>query len=90
MAKTDDEKLAEVQARIAALKARAAKIEGRKKAQERKSDTRREILAGAMILHHQQTDEKARGWVDRKLDEFLERDQDRALFGLSPRAKKEG
>ncbi len=90
MAKTDTEKLAEVQARIEALKARAAKIEGRQKAQERKAETRRKVLAGAMILHHRQTDEKARSWVDRKLDEFLERDQDRALFGLSPRPKKEG
>lgn len=90
MAKTDEEKLAELQARIMALKARAATIEGRKKAQERKVDTRRKVLAGAMILHHRETDEKARTWVDKKLDEFLERDQDRALFGLLQRPKKEG
>jgi hypothetical protein len=43
-----------------------------------------------MVLHYQQTDDKARAWVERKMDGFLERDQDRALFGLPPKAKAEG
>ena len=52
---------------------------------ERKRDTRRKILAGAMVL-----DRVERGELTEKLflddmDRFLERDQDRALFGLPPR-----
>jgi hypothetical protein len=90
MVKTDEERLAELHARLEALKVKATKIEGRKKAQERKIETRRKILAGAMVLHYQQTDDKARSWVERKMDGFLERDQDRALFGLPPRVKAEG
>ena len=53
---------------------------------ERKRETRRKILAGAMVL-----DRLARGDLAEKLfmadmDRFLERDQDRELFGLPPKA----
>lgn len=77
-----DEQVARIQAEKRRLKARASQ-------EERKRETRRKILVGAMIL-----DRVARGdWPAEQfqaaLDRFLDRDQDRALFGLPPRQDRE-
>ena len=77
-------KLEEQRARI---NAEIQRVKGREQQAERKRETRRKILAGAMVL-----DRLARGEVAEKLfradmDRFLERDQDRALFDLPPRAE---
>ena len=79
-------KLKEKQARI---KAELQRLEARERETERKRETRRKILAGAMVL-----DRVARGVLPEKLflrdmDDFLERPQERALFDLPPRAAKE-
>ena len=76
-------KLEEKHARI---NADIQRVKGREQQAERKRQTRRKILAGAMVL-----DRLARGEVAEKLfladmDRFLERDQDRELFGLPARA----
>ena len=60
-------------------------MRGRESLEERKRETRRKILAGAMML-----DRVARGELSEKLfkadmDRFLDREQDRALFELPPR-----
>ena len=78
-------KLQEKQARI---KAELQRLDARERQAERKRETRRKILAGAMVL-----DRVARGEVTEKLfladmDRFLERDQERALFDLPPKAAK--
>ena len=75
-------KLEEQRARI---NAEIQRVRSRESLEERKRETRRKILAGAMVL-----DRVARGDLSEKLfkadmDRFLERDQDRALFGLPPR-----
>jgi hypothetical protein len=51
---------------------------------ERTLDTRRKILAGAYFLevHYKDRHEELR----KLLNGFLTRDQDRALFGLPPKA----
>ena len=74
-------KLEEKQARI---KAELQRLNARERQAERKRETRRKILAGAMVL-----DRVERGAVAEKLflddmDRFLERDKDRALFDLPP------
>ena len=55
--------------------------------QERKRDTRRKILAGSWVLTVAEKDQAAALRLRKGLDEFLERDQDRELFGLSLRPK---
>ena len=79
-------KLEEQRARI---NAEIQRVRSRESQEERKRETRRKILAGAMVL-----DRVARGDLSEKLfkadmDRFLERDQDRALFGLPPKASQE-
>ena len=54
---------------------------------DRKRRTRRLILLGSYIEHTTQADPAAQDRLRTGLDEFLERDQDRALFDLPPRPK---
>ena len=64
---------------------RAAQVGHVRSQAERKRETHRKILVGAMVL-----DQVERGkWPEKSLkaalDRFLEREQDRALFELPPR-----
>lgn len=77
--KTIEQKLAELDAQRAALKARLGK-------QERANDTRRKVLLGALVLYRLENgkDEEfsrcLREWLKRELPDFLTRDTDKALF----------
>ena len=74
--------------RLKQLKIRAQRVESRKKAieskRERKADTRRKILVGAVVLAKVEQkvmpEEQLRDW----LDQALTRTDDRSLFGLPP------
>ncbi len=76
--KTIEQRLAELDAQRATLKARLGK-------QERANDTRRKVLLGALVLHRLETgkDEISRAlpdWLRRELPGFLTRDGDKELF----------
>lgn len=88
---TIDDRIAALEAKLKEEKAKKQKLEARKKAAEgkrkRAEDTRRKILVGSIVLSRVE-----RGtWPEEKfktmLDEYLERDDDRALFGLQPVTK---
>ena len=57
----------------------------RASARERKTDARRKILIGAMVLSHVDQKPESNTALLRDLDEFLDRDRDRALFDLPNR-----
>ena len=70
------------------INAEIQRVRSRESQEERKRETRRKILVGAMVL-----DRVARGDLSEKLfkadmDRFLERDQDRALFDLPPKGSR--
>ena len=76
--KTIEQRLAELDAQRATLKARLSK-------QERTRDTRRKVLLGALVLHRLERgrDEISRAlpdWLRRELPGFLTRDMDKELF----------
>lgn len=79
------DKLQKLEAKKAKIVAEIQRIRGREAAQNRKDDTRRKILAGALFLSMVE-----RGEVVNKnvllaaLDKSLSRPQDRALFNLPP------
>ena len=52
---------------------------------ERADDTRRKILGGALLLEMMKEDETTKAKIMKRLDGFLTRDADRALFGLDAR-----
>ena len=81
-----DERIAGLEEKLVQLKARQARAEARKRAllsrRARKDDTRRKILAGAIVLT-----KAGQGELDPKLfrvwlDQGLTRADDRALFDL--------
>jgi prefoldin subunit 5 len=82
-----DQQISTLEEKLKQLKLRQQRIEARKKAietkRERKADTRRKILVGAVVMakvERKVMDEKLlREW----LDQALTRADDRKLFGLS-------
>ena len=77
MAKSLDERIAEAEEN-------ARKLRARKADQERREDTRRKVLAGALLLHLAEqkgpTGEAARTLLCEHLTGFLKRSDDAALF----------
>lgn len=55
-----------------------------KSAKERKLDARRKILLGAMLMAEMDASAEGEAAVMAKLDAYLERDADRAVFDLPP------
>ena len=83
------ERLRKIEEQQARLKAEAQRVKARAREAERKRETRRLILYGAMLK-----DRMARGEVPEKviladMDKFLTRDHERALFDLPPRPNRE-
>jgi hypothetical protein len=74
------------------LKAKKQKVEARKVDNllkgSKASDTRRKILLGACTADIMKNDEAAKNRFMAKLDVFLTRDDDRALFGFEPLEKE--
>jgi hypothetical protein len=85
-----DERIANLEERLKQLKARQQKVLARQRAiearRDRKADTRRKILIGAIVLARVEqgrlSEADLRGWMN----EALSRADDRALFGLSERS----
>lgn len=81
-----DEQISTLKAKLKQAKAQRQKIEARKKAadaeKERANDTRRKILAGALVLEMMKNDEQVRARFMARLAEYLTRPDERALFGL--------
>ena len=80
------EKLKEQRETIAA---RIRREQAKARTRERKDDTRRKILAGAVVLERADKDAALKTQLDALLARFLVRDDDRALFGLAPLPAKE-
>lgn len=64
--------------------AKAQRHAAQVKLRERKLDTRRKIIAGALALEHAKRDDRFHAILVRLLDEYVERPVERALFGLGP------
>ena len=81
-----DERIQTLKERLEQLKARQARIEARKRAlasrRERKDDTRRKILAGAILLAKVESGDIDARTFKRWLDKALTRKEDRELFNL--------
>lgn len=77
------EKLKQSQAQLAA---KIKDLEARSRAQARKDDTRRKVIAGALALHHMEKNPEGpfAQTLKRLLDEYVTKPTERALFDLSP------
>ena len=83
---TIEEQIERAEKRVKQLKTRKQQIEARKLhlliKGRRSDDTRRKILAGALVLEMMERDEATKQRFLERLDKFLKRQDDRRLFGL--------
>jgi hypothetical protein len=81
-----EDKIAAAEAKVKQLKAELQKVEARKKAAEvkrkRQDDTRRKVLAGAVLLARVEAGEWSQTEFTAMMDKGLTRNEDRALFEL--------
>jgi large subunit ribosomal protein L7/L12 len=85
---TADEKLKKLEESKAKIIARIEKVKARQGAETRKTDTRRKILVGAVILELVESGKWPKEKLLSLMDEKLSRPIDRALFGLSEPEQK--
>ncbi len=64
------------------LNAQIQKVKTKEASIKRKSDTRRKILLGALMMEMMNSGELDRNKIMKRLDGFLTRDIDRSLFDL--------
>jgi large subunit ribosomal protein L7/L12 len=79
-----DEKLKKLLEQRKVLDARIRQAQSKETAEKRKIETRRKILAGAWVLDEMEQRDDFKQFVYKKLNSFLTKPDDRALFGLSP------
>lgn len=79
------DRIRQLEERRARINAEIQRVRSRESQEERKRETRRKILAGAMVLDRVARKDLSEKLFKADMDRFLERDQDRALFGLPPR-----
>lgn len=86
-----DEQISTLEERLKQLKLRQQRTDARKRAldaqRERKAETRRRFVVGALILAKVQEGEMDQGRLREWLDQTLSRKDDRALFDLPPKAE---
>lgn len=80
--KSPEERLQALEAKKAQLQARISREKSKAKTEERKRDTRRKIVAGAIVLEHAQKDGEFGELLDDLLARFVTRPEDRELFDL--------
>lgn len=81
---TPDERISKLEAQRSQLAARIAKERAKVSAADRKKDTRRKIIAGALALEHAEKNEGFGGTLQRLLNEYVTKPAERELFGLPP------
>lgn len=76
------ERIAALQEKERQIKAQLQREKARLREDERKRDTRRKIIAGALALEHK--DPAFQEQMRRLIQEYVTRPDERALFGLDP------
>ena len=78
----NDDKLATLERKRSQIEARIERERARNKQRQRKEDTRRKIIAGAIALEHAQIDGEFGIQLMRLISRHVKREEDRKLFGL--------
>ena len=82
MDKSIKSKIEKLKKKQESLKARIQLIENREKAKERKLDTRKKILVGSYFIEKYSEDKKEEE-LTKLMNQYLTRQSDRKVFGLS-------
>lgn len=79
---SDAEQMQRLSEKKARIQAQFQKVAGRVKAEQRKVDTRRKVLAGAVVLKACETDEALKEKVWGLMEQSLTMNKDRTVFGF--------
>ncbi len=82
-----DDQIKALEERRRKIDSQIARLHAAGRAEARKRDTRRKILAGAVVLNQADENEAAKTRLWKLLDQALVKDRDRELFNLGPRAE---
>lgn len=82
-----NEQLEKLEQKKREIERKISEIRAKQSAEERKRETRKKVLIGAMILQQVNEGKYDKAHLTALLDDFLVRDVDRALFGLEPKSK---
>ena len=82
------DRIRKLKERRARINAEIQRVRSRESQEERKRETRRLILMGAMLRDRIARKDLSEKLFKADMDRFLERDQDRALFDLPPKAPR--
>ena len=80
-------RVAALEAKAKQLKARIRLLKAKSAHSERKMDTRRKVLVGAMMLEKAEKDPALKSRIHNELATWLRRDIDRQAFGFDPLPK---
>lgn len=80
--KTPEEKLADLQRQRDQINARIQQQQAKLRGQQRKEDTRRKIIAGALALEHMAYDAAFAHAMQKLIADHVTRPEDRKLFDL--------
>lgn len=83
--KPPDEKIAELEEKRSQIEAQIQRHKARLRIEERKRETRRKIIAGALALEHASLNPAFGAQLKKLLQEHVTREGDRALFDLKPK-----
>ncbi len=82
---SNEERLENLRKKKAALDAEVNRLQAKKRVADRKADTRRKILLGAVVMQEMVSNPGKIGvWANELLAERLTKPRDRALFDLPP------
>ena len=85
MRSSDADRLEALRKKREALDAEVNRLQAKRKAADRKADTRRKILLGAVVMQEMVSKpDKIGVWARELLAERLAKPRDRALFDLPP------
>ena len=84
MTRSKDAQIDALRKKRAQLDAQIRAVSARQVKEARKIDTRRKIVAGAVVLEHCEHDSEFKVAMTRIFDRFMTRNKDRVLFDLPP------
>ena len=82
---TAEQKRARLEDKRRQIETQLRDLAAKERQEERRRDTRRKIIAGALALEHAAKNKDAFAEkLDRLIDEYVTKPDERALFGLDP------
>ena len=85
MAADASDKLTKLEQQQKELAEKIKREKAKLRREQREREQRRAAIVGALVLKHYEDAPEIKAWIDKLLDETLEDNNERVLFGLAPK-----